>query len=84
MTDKIDALYQQALKKAENYLVQNRAEISAEFLIQIFLTSLLDSGYCIAPLQATDEMTDEGDPAVNDYCRTLYRKMITRRPRLEI
>lgn len=84
MTDSIETLYNQALEKAENYLSQNRADSSAKFLIQIFLTSLLDSGYCVAPLQPTDEMADEGDPAVNDYCRSIYRKMIVRRPRLQI
>lgn len=84
MTDSIEALYDQALEKAEIYLAQNRAEANAKFLIQIFLTSLLDSGYCIAPLLSTDDMADEGDPTVNDYCRTIYHKMISRRPRLKI
>lgn len=84
MTDSIDALYEQALKKAEIYLAQDRAEANAKFLIRIFLTSLLDSGYCIAPLLPTDEMADEGDPAVNDYYRSIYHKMISRRPRLAI
>jgi hypothetical protein len=84
MTDSIESLYNQALKKAEAYMSQNRGEVSAEFLIRIFLTSLLDSGYCIAPLQPTDGMVEEGDPILNDYYRDIYRNMIVRRPRLQI
>jgi hypothetical protein len=83
MTDSLQNLYNQAVKEAERYLTQNRNELSSEELIRIFLTKLLDCGYDIAPLHATEEMTEEHEGTLSDYHRSIYRKMILRRPRIK-
>lgn len=82
MTEPLENLYRQALKEAEIYFAEHADEIDAQSLIRIFLTSLLDCGYGIAPLEATDDMIEESDPSVGDYQRAIYRKMMSRRPRL--
>jgi hypothetical protein len=84
MTDSLNVLYEQAIRKAKKYLTEGQAEINVKFLIEMFLTTLLDSGYGIAPIEPTAEMIDETDPDVIEYHRTIYRKMIARRPRLNL
>jgi hypothetical protein len=84
MTTTLDSLYNQALKRAEEYLDAQVPEVDTEFLIRIFLTTLLDSGYGIAPLEPTDEMVNEDNPEIEEYHRIIYKKMMARRPRLNI
>jgi hypothetical protein len=84
MTTTLASLYNQALKRAQNYLDAQVSDVDTEFLIRIFLTTLLDSGYGIAPLEPTDEMVTEGDPEIEEYNRIIYKKMMARRPRLDI
>jgi hypothetical protein len=82
MTESLETLYNQAVKSAENYISEHPKQVDVQTLIRIFLTSLLDCGYGIAPLEATNEMLEEKDHTVNDYYRAIYRKMMSRRPRL--
>jgi hypothetical protein len=84
MTTPLDSLYNQALKRAEQYLDDEVPKVDTKLLIRIFLTALLDNGYGIAPLEPTDEMVYENDPETEEYHRTLYKKMMARRPRLNI
>lgn len=84
MTVELEDLYENAVRQAEGYLQENEGEVDVPALIRVFMTALLDSGYGVAPLEATPEMLDATDPAIADYHRTLYRRMIMRRPRLSI
>ncbi len=83
MTEPLENLYRQALEEAEIYLAEH-PQVDVQHLIRIFLSSLLDCGYGIAPLEATNEMLEENDDSVIDYHRAIYRKMMARRPRLSL
>lgn len=84
MADDIQKLYEQALDVAQKFLNQSPTDADARKLINLFLTTLLDRGYAIAPIHPTDEMLLDKDGSINDYDRSVYRKLMSRRPTIDI
>lgn len=82
MAQDVQKLYEEALRAAETYLQDNSQNPDTRRIINIFLSKLSEMGYGVAPLEPTKEMLEAKDGSIGDHDRTVYRRMMSRRPQL--
>ncbi|MGI9230232.1 MAG: hypothetical protein ACR2HL_00675 [Methylocystis sp.] len=81
MAQDVERLYDEALNAAENYLKENP---DTRRIVNIFLSKLSEMGYGVAPLEPTKEMLEAKDGSIGDHDRTVYRRMMSRRPQINL
>ncbi len=84
MAQDVERLYDEALNAAENYLKENPENPDTRRIVNIFLSKLSEMGYGVAPLEPTKEMLEAKDGSIGDHDRTVYRRMMSRRPQINL
>lgn len=84
MPHEVQKLYEEAVRAADVYIQDNPDHPDARRIVNIFLSKLSEMGYGVAPMEPTLEMLEAKDGAIGDHDRTIYHRMMSRRPRITL